>query len=200
MKFIGRPIEFVRPRKPQELPTKDILTEGEVARMLAACKNSREAAMLALLVYCGLRNKEVCNLRTEHIDLNEGLVKVIGGKFRKDRIVPICKGGAEIIRKYLAEYPRHSPVFTTLRENKPYNGWTLRKQVKKIAFRAKIRKRVYPHLLRHTFISHLIMRGANLVAVQQFAGHSSINTTMRYTHFNPRKLQQEYHYFIPGYQ
>ena len=57
MKFIGRPIKFVRPRKPQELPTKDILTEGEVARMLAACKNSREAAMLALLVYCGLRNK-----------------------------------------------------------------------------------------------------------------------------------------------
>ena len=199
MTFIKKPIQFKRPRKPQELPVKDILTEGEIARMLAACQNSREASMVALLAYCGLRNKEVCRLRTECMDLDNGYIRVIGGKFKKDRLVPISKEGTKILNQYLKEYPRNSPVFTTLKENKIYNGWALRKMIKKVARNAGVKKRVYPHLMRHGFITHLLERGANVIAVQQYAGHSSIKTTMRYTHFSPKKLNQEYHYFMPNY-
>jgi len=199
-KFINRPITFIRPRKPQTLPTIEILTEGEIARMLAACKNSREMAAIALLAYCGLRNKEVCQLRTRNIDLDNNLIQIIGGKFKKDRVVPISKEGSKIIIQYLREYPRNSPVFTTLQGNRKYNGWALRKLVKKVGRNAGIKKRVYPHLLRHGFCSHLLERGANIIAVQQFMGHSNIQTTMRYTHFSSKKLQQEYHYYIPSYQ
>lgn len=199
MEFIGRPIKFERPRKPKTLPTKDILTEGEIARMFAATKNNREKAMIAILAFCGLRNKEVCSLKVKDIDLDNNLVKVLGGKFKKDRIVPISRECSKIIINYLNDYPRNSPLFTTLREGKQYTGWALRKRVKVVAKRAGIKKRVYPHLFRHSFISHLINKGANLVAVQQFAGHSKIETTMQYTHLTPRRIQQEYQFFIPSY-
>lgn len=199
MNFLKRPIEVGRPRRPKTLPTRDILTEGEVARLLASVKNSREGAMVSVLAYCGLRNKEVCNLKVEDIDLNNNLIKVFGGKFKKDRVVPMSKECSKTIINYLNDFPRNSPLFTTLKEGKQYNGWALRKRVKIIAKRAGIKKRVYPHLLRHTFISHLIERGANIVAVQQFAGHADIKTTMLYTHLSPKKIQQEYEYFIPNY-
>lgn len=199
MKFIKKPVEFKRPRKPQELPAKDILTEGEIARMLAACKNVREKAMVALLAYCGLRSKEICQLNVKDIDLNTGMVKVKGAKFNKDRIVPLSEECNRALRQYLIEYSKRENVFTTLIEDKQYNGWSLRKMVKKIAKNANIEKRVYPHLLRHTFCSHLLEKGANVIAVQQFMGHNNIQTTMRYTHFSPKRLYQEYHYYMPNY-
>jgi len=200
MEFIGRPIKTEMPRRPTTLPVKEILTEGEIARMFATTKNNREKAMLAILAYCGLRNKEVCQLKVKDIDLDNNLVKVIGGKFNKDRVVPMSRECSKIIINYLNDYPRNSPLFTTLKEEKQYNGSALRKRIKVIAKRAKIGKRVYPHLFRHSFISHLIERGANIVAVQQFAGHSNISTTMLYTHLSPKKIFQEYQYYMPSYQ
>ena len=199
MDFIGRPIEFVKPRRPKTLPTRDILTEGEIARIFAATKNNREKAMLAILAYCGLRNSEVCRLKVKDIDLDNNIVKVIGGKFKKDRIVPMSRECSKIIINYLNDFPRDSNLFTTLREGKPYNGGALRQRVKVVAARAKIKKRTYPHLFRHSFISHLIERGANIVAVQHLAGHSRIETTMIYTHLSPKRIQQEYMFYMPSY-
>lgn len=199
MEFLGRPIEFMKPRRPKTLPAKDILTEGEIARILAAVKNNREKAMIGILAYCGLRNKEVCQLKVKDVDLDNNLVKVIGGKFKKDRIVPMSRELSKIIINYLNDFPRDNNLFTTLREGKPYNGGALRKRVKIVSTRAKIEKRTYPHLFRHSFISHLIERGANIVAVQHLAGHSDIKTTMLYTHLSPRRIQQEYLFYIPSY-
>ena len=200
MGFIGQPIEIEHPRKPQTLPSKDILTEGEIARILAETKNNREKAMLSILAYCGLRNKELCNLKVEDIDFENNLIKVIGGKFKKDRIVPMSKECFKIILKYLQDYPRENgQLFTTLRKENQYNGWALRKLVKVVAKRAKIRKRTYPHLYRHSFITHLLERGANVIAVQNLAGHSDLKTTLLYTHFSARKIKQEYEYYIPSY-
>ena len=201
MDFISRPIDIELPRRPLELPIKEILTEGEVARILAETKNNRERAMLAILVYCGIRNKELCNLKVKNVDFENNIIKVLGGKFKKDRIIPLSKECLRIILDYLKNYEREEKdyLFTTLVENKQYNGGALRKMVKKVAIRAKIKKRVYPHLFRHTLITHLLERGANVIAVQQLAGHSNIETTMLYTHFSPKKIIQEYQYFVPSY-
>ena len=201
MKFIGRTIEWHRPRRPNTLPTREILTEGEIARILAATKNSRERAMISILAYCGLRNKELCQLKVKHIDLDNNLVKVIGGKFKKDRIVPMSRECGRTIVKYVRDYERENKrrLFETLVLKRDYNGWALRKMVKVVAKRAKIKKRTYPHLFRHSFISHLIDRGANIVAVQQFAGHSRIETTMLYTHLTPQRIRKEYEFYIPSY-
>ena len=201
MEFIGKTIDWKKPRRPNSLPTKEILTEGEIARILAATKNSRERAMISILAYCGLRNKEVCQLKVKEVDLDNNLVKVIGGKFKKDRVVPMSKECSTTITKYIREYERENKkrLFRTLIKGNDYNGWALRKMVKVVAKRANVSKRVYPHIFRHSFISHLIERGANLVAVQQFAGHSRIETTMLYTHLSPKRIQKEYHFYIPSY-
>ena len=199
MEFIKRPIEIENPRRPTTMPTKEILTEGEVARMLAACKNIREKAMIGILVYCGLRNKEVCNLKVKDINLDDGFISVIGGKFKKDRIVPLSRDLFQILTNYLQEYPRKGWLFTTLVRDNQYSGWDLRKRVKVIAKRAGLKKRVYPHLLRHSLITHLLEKGANVIAVQQLAGHANIKTTMIYSHFSPRKVRQEYIYYVPSY-
>ena len=201
MKFIGRPIKVEMPRKPQTLPTKDILTEGEIARMMAETKNSREKAMLGILVFNGLRNKEVCSLKVKDIDFENNIIKVISGKFSKDRIVPISKEEYKILLGYLRDYLREENdyLFTTLIRNNQYTGGDLRKRIKVITKRAKIKKRVYPHLMRHSLITHLLEKGMNVIAVQQIAGHTNLKTTMWYSHFSPQKVQQEFMYFIPSY-
>lgn len=201
MEFIGRQIEIEQPRRPQELPTKEILTEGEVARILAETKNSREKAMLGILVYCGVRNKELCSIKVRNVDFENNIIKVLGGKFKKDRIVPMSRDCYRIILDYLKDYQREEKdyLFTTLVRNEQYNGWALRKTVKKVAIRAKIKKRVYPHLFRHTLITHLLEKGMNVIAVQQIAGHKNLETTMWYSHFSPQKVQSEFMYHIPSY-
>ncbi len=201
MEFLGIPIHVEQPRRPLELPTKEILTEGEIARILAETSNNREKALLAILVYCGVRNKELCNLKVKNVDFENNIIKVLGGKFKKDRIAPLSKECFRIILDYLKDYKRDEKnyLFTTLARNEQYNGWALRKMVKKVAKRAKIKKRVYPHLFRHSLITHLLERGANVIAVQQLAGHANLKTTMHYTHFSPKKIIQEYQYYVPAY-
>jgi len=201
MEFIKQPIDVEMPRRPKTLPTQEILTIGEIARLLAATKNIREKAMIAILAYTGIRNKEICNLKVKHIDLGGNLVKVIDGKFRKDRVVPMSQECSQIITMYLSEYPRKQEdyLFTTLEKNKQYKGCALRQRIKEVANRISIDKRIYPHLFRHSFITHLIDRGANAVSVQQFAGHERLETTLAYTHLSPRMMQREYLYFQPSY-
>lgn len=201
MEFIGRTVDWHRPRRPNTLPTREILTEGEIARILAITKNSREMAMISILAYCGLRNKELCSLKVKDVDTDNNLIKVIGGKFKKDRIVPMSKECCKTIIKYLRDYNREKSkrLFITLVRKNDYNGWALRKMVKVVAIRAGVKKRVFPHLFRHSFITHLIDRGANVVAVQQFAGHSDLKSTLIYTHLTPKRIQKEYEFFIPSY-
>ena len=77
MEFIGRPIQFIGPRKPQTI-IKEVLTEGEIARILAETKNSREKTMVAILTYTGLRNKELCNLKVNDVDLYANAIRFLG--------------------------------------------------------------------------------------------------------------------------
>ena len=103
MKFIKREIKFTLPRKPKPL-IKDVLTEGEIARILAATKNNREKAMLAILAYSGIRNKELCDLKAKDVNLDDNVIRVICGKFSKDRIANISKECAKIVAKYMGQY------------------------------------------------------------------------------------------------
>lgn len=201
MNFLEDPIDVEQPRRPDKLPAKEILTVGEIARLLAATKNVRERAMISILAYTGLRNKEVCNLKVKNVDLGSNLVKVINGKFSKDRTVPMTQDCAATLTKYLSEYPRNREnwLFTTLDGDRRYNGTALRDRVKSVAERTSIEKNVHPHIFRHSFITHLIDNGANITAVKKFAGHSRLETTLQYTHLSPRSMQRQYLFYMPNY-
>ena len=201
MKFIKKEIKFALPRKPKSL-LKDVMTEGEVARILAATKNSRENAMLAILAYSGIRNRELCALKAKDVNLDDNIIRVIGGKFLKDRVVNISRECAKVVTSYISKYlqnPNGQFLFTTLREGKQYNGWALRKVVKVVSLRARIKKRVYPHLFRHSMATHLIERGCPLLTVQNQLGHSKIETTLIYVRSFPHKIKKEFNYHIPSY-
>jgi len=161
MEFIGRTVDWQRPRRPNTLPTRDILTEGEIARVLAATKNNREKSLISILVYCGLRNKEVCQLKVKDLDLENNLIKVIGGKFKKDRIVPMSRECARTIIEYIREYQRENKkmLFETLVKKNNYSGYALRKLVKTVSERASIKKRV---LLKEIF------QGSNKFWIRNF--------------------------------
>lgn len=200
MEYLGRPIKLGRPRKPKSIP-KETLTEAEIAVILAACKNVREKAMLSLLAYSGMRNEELCNLKVKDIDFGNNLVRIIQGKGSKDRCVPITGECVKTVLKYLAEYSRDETeyLFTTLRKNNRYSEWSLRQLVKTVTGRTFIKKRVHPHLFRHSLATNMLMRGANIFTIQQQLGHADIKTTMIYLNPKTNRLLTEYQAFAPSY-
>lgn len=200
MRFTKRPVKLGRMKRPQPI-VKDILTEGEVARMLGACKNLREKTIISILAYSGIRNKEFCSLRVKDIDLDKGLIRVFSGKGSKDRLAYISRECASIINGYLEAFPREKEQFlvTALVSGSTYSGWALRKRVKVIAKRAGIERQVYPHLMRHSLASHLVSKNCSLLTLQNLLGHSQLNTTQLYLRSFPQKIQAEYLYLVPNY-
>jgi len=200
MKHIGKYVKIGRPRKPKTI-VKNTLTEAQIVFLIANTKNIREKAMITLLAYSGIRNKEFCNLKVQDIDLGNNILRVISGKNKKDYVVCISGECSNILSNYLKEYSRPSDeyLFTSLVRKTRYSEWSLRKLIKILAKRAGINKRVYPHLIRHSLASNLLKRGANIVTIQKQLGHSRIDSTMIYLRSFPLQVQAEYNLFVPSY-
>ena len=200
MEFIENPIRLGRQKKPRTL-IKDTLTEAEVTKLIFNCNNIRETALITLLAYSGVRNKELCNLRVRDIDFGNNTVRVISGKGVKDGIVCISGEATKILMQYLAQYqrPQEEYLFTTLKYNNKYDGGALRKLVRTLGERAAIKKRVYPQLLRHTLAVNMLMRGAGIYTIKEQLRHVFVDTTLIYLnsiHYNTRS---EYDKYVPSY-
>ena len=198
MHFIGKEVTLIRVKKPEPL-IKDTLTEGEVARIIAASKNSREKAIVGLLAYSGLRASELCNLKVEDIDLDNGVVQVIEGKGGRDGISYIPRECCKMISEYLQEYDTNPHLFKTLQRKMKYTTGALRKLAKKLAREARIEKRVYPHLFRHSLATNLVKKGANILTVQNQLRHKNLETTQIYIRSFPERIQDEYRFYKPNY-
>ena len=157
--------------------------------------------MLTLLAYSGMRNKELVSLKVRDVDLDTGIIRIFDGKGSKDRLAYITRECTKIIMKYLQEFPRIEDQFliTTLVRGNQYTGWDLRKVVKIVAKKARIEKRVFPHLFRHSISSHLVSRNCSLVTLQNLLGHSNLSTTSIYIKSFPQKIQAEYVFLVPAY-
>jgi len=198
LKFNRKKVKLLRVKKPKPL-VKDTLTEGEIARILAACSNIREKAMVAILAYSGLRANELCSLTVPNVDLDRGIIQVIGGKGGKDGVSYISRECCKIVNEYLQEYSTNPHMFKTLVRKNRYTTWALRKMIKKVARKAGIEKRVYPHLFRHSLATNLVKRGANVLMVQKQLRHEKLETTQIYIRSFPGRVQDEYQFFVPEY-
>lgn len=200
MEFLENPIKFGRPRKPKRV-AKQALTEAEVAIFLAACKNIREKAILILLAYSGMRNQELCNLRVQDVDLGNNEVVILNGKGSKDHIAHIAGECCKILMAYLVEYPRSEDdyLFTALSSGNQFNTWAVRRLVKTVAARTNIKKRIYPHLFRHSLATNMIDRNANMRTLQAQLGHAFLETTMIYIETRQLRIKSEYHSCRPCY-
>jgi integrase/recombinase XerD len=187
------------PKIGRRLP--EVLTLQEVERLLEAPDRKnvlglRDAAMLELLYATGLRVTELCRLRTDELDLDAGFVSTMG-KGRKQRLVPVGETALDLLRRYLQESrPRldrkRSNVLFLSRRGAGLTRQAFWKMIAAQARAAGIRKRIYPHIVRHSFATHLLERGADLRAVQAMLGHADISTTQIYTHLGRAHLLEAY--------
>ena len=193
------------PRLETYLP--ETLNQQEVEILLDACQNDaplglRNRAIFETLYACGLRVSELCGARLEHLNLDVRIIRVTG-KGDKTRLVPVGHKAAEALQAYLlGERPRlvrkhtKSHVFLSVRGHAltPDRIWQLTKQT---ASSAGLSKGVYPHLLRHSFATHLLENGADLRIIQELLGHADIATTQIYTHVDRQRLKAVHHKFHP---
>lgn len=182
----------------QALRVPKVMSEAQVEALLAAPDESalgqRDRAMLELIYASGLRVSELVGLKTFHLSLNEGVLRVMG-KGNKERLVPFGQVARDAIVHYLKEArptilagQQTEDLFVTGRGRgmSRVMFWML---VKKYALRADITSPLSPHTLRHAFATHLLNHGADLRAVQMLLGHADISTTTIYTHVARERLK-----------
>lgn len=153
----------------------------------------RDRALLELLYSSGIRVSELVGLDINRLDLDLGIVKVMG-KGRKERIVPVGAKAIEALTAYLdlrGNGHEESPLFVNLRGGR-LTARSVARVVKKHARNSAIFRKISPHSLRHTFATHLLDAGADLREIQEMLGHVSLSTTQRYTHLTVGKLMEVY--------
>ena len=180
-----------------------VLSEDEVVRLLnqpdiTTAEGFRDRTMLEVLYATGMRVSELINLTLERVDLNMKYI-IAFGKGSKERIVPLGSVAAEFLQQYLEKV---RPKLTHEDRNTnivflAFGGHELTRQrfwqiIRGLGRRANINKALTPHILRHSFATHLLDNGADLRSVQELLGHSDISTTQIYTHLTNKRLRDIY--------
>ncbi len=186
---------FDPPRRPERLP--HYLTEEETHRLFEAVRDSaRDAAILHVLAYGGLRVGELCHLTLDDLEFERNVLHVRSGKGDKDREVVLEERTRAALDRYLTERalsgvgsPRLFPVGTV----------TVERLVRRAAKDGGIPRRVTPHMLRHTLATALLSRGCDIRYIQKLLGHASVATTQIYTHVDTTALREAYQRAKPQY-
>lgn len=193
------------PRIERSLP--ETLNEIEVEQLLESVDETaplglRDRAILELLYASGLRISELAGAKLENLDLESGVIRVTG-KGNKTRLVPVGQKACRALERYIRQErpdlvrPKSgSEVFLSIRGGRltTVRIWQI---VKACARRSGLETNIYPHLLRHSFATHLLSNGADLRIIQEMLGHADISTTQVYTHVDQQRLKAVHHKFHP---
>lgn len=194
-------------KQPQRFPSS--LSEKQVEDLLAAPNleeplGLRDRAMIELMYASGLRVSEIVALKLIHLGMNEGVIRIVGGKGNKERLVPFGAEAATWMQRYLNE---SRPLLLGNKISEfvfigRYTGDGLTRQafwalIKRYALLANIPVKLSPHTLRHAFATHLLNHGADLRVVQLLLGHADISTTQIYTHVARERLKNIHHQHHP---
>ncbi|HXG48304.1 MAG TPA: tyrosine recombinase [Methylomirabilota bacterium] len=193
------------PRRWKRLPK--ALSLAEVDQVLRPIEPATPAALcdqavLELAYASGLRLAELRGLRLEQLQLDAGFIHVIG-KGNKERVVPVGSKAIAALRRYLESgrpqlvTPRSPAAVFLTRRGTPFAAATLWRRIKRRVRQAGITRNVTPHMLRHSFATHLLEHGADLRVIQELLGHASISTTELYTHVASSRLREVHRKFHP---
>jgi integrase/recombinase XerD len=175
-------------KKPKTLPS--VLSCEEVVQLIQSAKPGRQRIMVQTAYACGLRINELLHLRVTDIDSARMVVVVRQGKGRKDRLVPLSSRLLAELRGYWRQYRPATWLFPGLVPGQPLTDGTFHRCFQELVRRAGFRKRVTCHTLRHSFATHLLEAGVDLVTLQALLGHSHLRATVCYLHISTRHLQR----------
>jgi integrase/recombinase XerD len=165
------------------------LTQSEIEGLVNTAIDPRDGLIVKMLYATGVRISELVNIKKSDIDFDRNTIKVFG-KGAKERIVIIPAGLSSTLRIYCELLNDHDRLFQLTTR-------TVQRDIKILGARAGITKQVTPHKLRHSFATHMLQNGGNVVAIQKLLGHTSLNTTQIYTHYNVDDLKDMYAHSHP---
>lgn len=177
--------EIERPIKAKELPS--VLNKQQVLKLINVTDNPKHKALLATVYSCGLRIGEALNLKIHDLDAQRGVLKILGGKGKKDRVVPYPDSLKPLLRKYYNKYKPKMYLFESPSGAK-YSRTAAVNILKSALGKAKITQKVTLHTLRHSYATHLLESGTDIRYIQELLGHNSPKTTMIYTHVTTQDL------------
>ena len=189
------PAEAIRaPKAARKLP--QVLDVDEAVQLVEVATDAplglRDRALLELFYSSGLRLSEVCALRWQDLDFAQGLVTVLG-KGSKQRVVPVGSHARNALQAWRGETPGQSGDFVFPgRGGRQISARAVQLRMKRVAMQRGVYKRVHPHLLRHSFASHMLESSGDLRGVQELLGHADIATTQIYTHLDFQHLAKVY--------
>lgn len=196
----SNPTQRIKRVRSNHLP--DFLLFDELLQLLDSfhlgdAEGLRNRAMFELMYACGLRVSELCKLQIMDIDLSSRMIRVVG-KGNKERLVPFYDSMADLLRSYLQmarpkllKNERHGTVFIN-QKGKALTSRGVEYILDRGAREAGIKRSLHPHMLRHSFATHLLDNGADLRVVQELLGHAHLSTTQIYTHVTLDRLKETY--------
>ena len=189
-KVLGREKQYYelhRPKKEHKLPK--VLSKTQVKRIFYVTKNLKHKCILMLIYSAGLRRSELLNLIPSDIDSERMIIHINDAKGKKDRISLLSDNLLKLLRQYYKEYRPQKYLFEG-QKGGMYSPTSVANILKKAALKAGINKTVTPHMLRHSFATHLLEQGTDLRYIQELLGHESSKTTEIYTHVSKKAIDR----------
>lgn len=183
--ILQQKIYLKHPKRNKTIPK--ILTPDEVKKMIEITENIKHKLILKMLYGCGLRVSEVVNLKKQDLNFEEKLIHIKLSKGKKDRFVKLPESLIEDLKNYCNLF-NDEILFPSNRGGKLTTA-AIQAIVENAAKKAEIKKEVYPHLLRHSFATHLLEQGTDLRIIQKLLGHSDIKTTQIYTQISQASIK-----------
>ncbi|WP_275670034.1 tyrosine-type recombinase/integrase [Paenibacillus amylolyticus] len=180
--------QYIRPKQQTKLP--NVMSETEVTQLLKAVTNLKHKTILYLTYSAGLRVGEVVRLRYSDLDIECQTIIVRQGKGYKDRRTLLSHLAWEIVQKYIAQYKPDRWLFPGQSSDRHLTERSVQKVFEEARLKAGIVKKCSIHALRHSFATHLLENGTDLRYIQELLGHTSAQTTQRYTHVSTKNIQR----------
>lgn len=180
------------PKIPKSLPK--TITVDETLKLITTPTNARDKCILYLLYSSGMRVSEIINLNIDHIDINDKMLRVIGGKGDKDRNIPLNSQFFKVLEEYLCvrKAMNGEEALIVNRSGTRTTTRSIQRLLKKYVEMSGIKKKITPHTLRHAFATHLLSNQVDIRVIQELLGHASLSTTQLYTHVTLTHLRKSY--------